>query len=170
MNIYVKNALWERSIVTSPEEVFLSNSMVRQLDVDVLAENTILPRNDVTVRPSKKQIIIGGADIIYCGTGECKAGVASMRRTQASLLRNPTRLSSYREITCSYTHLVTLTPIHCGLSSLDWTVVPTCRVSQSGRGLLPKRSSRSVELCVSPTIPMPLFWIAVANTSAMLVR
>ena len=39
--------------------------VVKQLDVDVWAGNTFLARNDVAVRLSKKQIIIGGADIIY---------------------------------------------------------------------------------------------------------
>ena len=55
--------------------------VVRQLDIDVLADNIFLARIDVTVRPSKKQIIIGGADIIYYDIDECKAGVASVRRT-----------------------------------------------------------------------------------------
>ena len=63
--------------------------VVKQLDVDVLAGNPFLARNDVAVRPSKKQIIIGDADIIYYGTDECKADVPSVRRTQAFLLRNP---------------------------------------------------------------------------------
>ena len=62
--------------------------MVEQLDVDILTETIFLARNDVTVRPSKKQITVGGADIIYYATDECNAYVASMRRTQASLLRN----------------------------------------------------------------------------------
>ena len=63
--------------------------VVNQLDVDVLAGYPFFARNDVAVRPSKKQIIIAGADIIYYDTDECKAGVPSARRTQAFLLRNP---------------------------------------------------------------------------------
>ena len=104
--------------------------MVKQLDVRVLAGNYFLACNDVAARPSKKQIIIGGADIIYYGTVECKAGVPSVRRTQVFILRNTRKNvilpGDYLEL---HTHIVTLTPIHCGLSNLDWTVVPTCRVS-----------------------------------------
>ncbi|KAK2183670.1 hypothetical protein NP493_300g00016 [Ridgeia piscesae] len=70
--------------------------VVKQLDVDVLAGNPFRARNDVAVRPTKKQIIIGDADMIYYGTGESKADVPSVRRTQAFLL-----------IIWSYTHLVT---------------------------------------------------------------
>ncbi|KAK2174501.1 hypothetical protein NP493_798g00021 [Ridgeia piscesae] len=33
----------------------------------------------LSVRPSKKQIVISGADIVYYGTVECKAGVLSVR-------------------------------------------------------------------------------------------
>jgi len=69
------------------------------------------------------------------------------------------------------THLVTSTPIYCGLSNLDWTVLLTQRVSHTERrGLLPKRSSRSMKLWVSPMIPKPLIWLSVTNTSAMLAR
>ena len=97
--------------------------VVRQLDVDVLAGNPVLARNDVTVRPSNKQIIIGGADIIYYGTDECKASVASCKI--------PARLSSCREITWSYTPC----DVHCGFSNLGRTVV-----GLSGRGLPPRNS------------------------------
>ncbi|KAK2162437.1 hypothetical protein NP493_1524g00009 [Ridgeia piscesae] len=65
--------LLARYIATSPEE----------------ARNPFLARNDVAVRSSKEQIIIGDADIIYYGTDECKAGVPSVRRTQIFLLLHP---------------------------------------------------------------------------------
>ena len=37
--------------------------VVRQLDVDILASNPFIVRNDIGVRPAKRQIEIGGSEI-----------------------------------------------------------------------------------------------------------
>ena len=62
---------------------------VKQLDVDVLVGNSFLVRSDIAVRPYKKQIIIGDADIVYCGTDCGKTSLLSVRRMKAFLLRSP---------------------------------------------------------------------------------
>ena len=142
--------------------------VVKQLDVDILAGNPFLVRSDIAVHPYKKQIIIGDADIVHYGTEGGKTSKSSERRTQAFLLRNHQKTFVLPEH--YYTHLATLTPIQCELSKLGWTVVLTCGVSQSEHGLLPKRSSPSMECYVSLMIPGSLFWLAVASTSAMHVR
>ena len=96
----------------------LNALVVKQLDVDVLAGDSFLVHNDVAVRPSKKQIIIGGADIIYYGTDECKAGVASVRPTRAFLLRNPRKT-----VTLPGDYLELHTPCDVNIDTL-WALEP----------------------------------------------
>ena len=62
--------------------------IIKQLDVDVLTGKSFLVRNDIAVRPCKKQIIIGDADIVHCSTEGGETSMPSVRRAQAFLLRN----------------------------------------------------------------------------------
>ena len=65
--------------------------VVEQLDVDVLAGNPFLVVNDIATRPAKRQIVIAGKDIMYYGP-QVHQG-ASVRRTQAFVLRGPSQES-----------------------------------------------------------------------------
>ena len=55
--------------------------VVDRLDVDVLAGNPFMVTNDVATRPSEKQIVLGGSDIVYHGP-QSHSG-ATARRTQS---------------------------------------------------------------------------------------
>ncbi|KAK2171138.1 hypothetical protein NP493_1099g00022 [Ridgeia piscesae] len=145
----------------------LDGLMVKQLDVDVLAGNPFLARNDVAVRPTKKQIIIGGADIIYYGTDECKAGAASVRRTR------PSSCESRETVTLPGDYLET--PCDVNTDTL-WALEPRLD-SRTNIQSKPERAWRPPQeiLLVSGAlrvamIPMLLFWLAGASTSALLVR
>ena len=47
----------------------LDTLVVRQLDVDILAGNPFLAINDIAIRPAKREILIGGTDVVhYHGT------------------------------------------------------------------------------------------------------
>ena len=61
--------------------------VVRQLDVDVLAGNPFMETNDVAVRLAKRQIIIGGKEVVHYGNTHTLSGPPSARRAQAFLLR-----------------------------------------------------------------------------------
>jgi hypothetical protein len=63
--------------------------VVKQLDVDILAGNPFLVTNDIATRPAKRQIVIGGTDVISYGPQSQTS--TSIRRTQAFLLRSPSR-------------------------------------------------------------------------------
>ena len=65
--------------------------VVRQLDVDILAGNPFMVRNDIGVRPAKRQIEIGGTEIISYSAPSRHTRQPSVRRTQSFLLRNPNR-------------------------------------------------------------------------------
>ena len=41
--------------------------VVRQLDVDILAGNSFMVHNDIGVRPAKRQIVIGGSEVVHYG-------------------------------------------------------------------------------------------------------
>ena len=64
---------------------------VRQLDVDILASNPFMTRNDVGVRPAKRHIEIGGTEIISYISPSRHTRQPNVRRTQSFLLRNPNR-------------------------------------------------------------------------------
>ena len=68
-------------------ELTLEALVVNNLDVDILAGIPFLFANDVSVRPAKQQIIIGGADIIYYGPMRQESPDNRVRRTQAFVLR-----------------------------------------------------------------------------------
>ena len=66
--------------------------VVKQLDVDILAGNPFLVRNDIAVRPCKKQIIIGDADIIHYGIEDGKTSMPPVRGTEDFLLRSTRKI------------------------------------------------------------------------------
>ena len=65
--------------------------VVRQLDVDILAGNPFMTRNDIGVRPAKRQIEIGGTEIISYSSSSRHTRQPNVRRTQSFLLCNPNR-------------------------------------------------------------------------------
>ena len=65
--------------------------VVRQLDVNILAGNPFMVRNDIGVRPAKRQIEIGGTEIISYSAPPRHTRQPSVWRTQSLLLRNPNR-------------------------------------------------------------------------------
>ena len=74
--------------LTREGKVFqLDALVVKQLDVDVLAGNPFMVTNDIATRPAKKQIVIGGSEIVFYG--QSTHGMSSVRRTQAFVLRAP---------------------------------------------------------------------------------
>ena len=54
-------------ILRGNSELILEDLVVYNLDINILAGITFLFMNDVSVRPAKQQVIIGGTDIIYYG-------------------------------------------------------------------------------------------------------
>lgn len=78
--------------LTRGQQAFkLDALVVRQLDVDFLAGNPFLARNDIGIRPARRQIVIGGSDVIHYGTASKHTTQPAVRRTQSFLLRNPQR-------------------------------------------------------------------------------
>ena len=65
--------------------------VVRQLDVDILAGNPFMVRNDIGVRPAKRQIAIGDTEIINYGSSSRHTRQPNVRRIQSFLLCNPNR-------------------------------------------------------------------------------
>ena len=65
--------------------------VVRQLDVDILAGNPFMVHNDIGVRPAKRQIAIGGSEVVHYGKSSNHTLPPTARRTQSFLLRNPHR-------------------------------------------------------------------------------
>ena len=65
--------------------------VVRQLDVDILAGNPFMVHNDIGVRPTKRQIVIGGSEVVHYGKPSNHTLPPTARRTQSFLLRNPHR-------------------------------------------------------------------------------
>ena len=65
--------------------------VVRQLDVDILAGNSFMVRNNIGVRPAKRQIEIGWSEIISYSSPSRHTRQPNVRRTQSILLRNPDR-------------------------------------------------------------------------------
>ena len=63
----------------------------RQLDVDILAGNPFMVRNNIGIRPAKRQIAIGDTEIINYGSSTRHTRQPNVRRTQSFLLRSPNR-------------------------------------------------------------------------------
>ena len=65
--------------------------VVRQLDVDILAGNPFMVHNDIGVCPAKRQIEIGGTEIISYSSPSRHTCQPNVLRTQSFLLCNPNR-------------------------------------------------------------------------------
>ena len=63
--------------------------VVHQLDVDILAGNPFMVCNDIGVRPTKRQIEIGGTEIISYSSPSRHTRQLNIGRTQSFLLRSP---------------------------------------------------------------------------------
>ena len=63
--------------------------VVNDLDIDILAGIPFLTINDIGLRPSKQEIIIGGSDVVCYGPPPCEPSIHRVRRTQAVVLRSP---------------------------------------------------------------------------------
>ena len=63
--------------------------VVNDLDIDILAGIPFLTTNDIGLRPSKQQIIIGGSDVVFYGPPSSEPSINRVRRTQAVILRSP---------------------------------------------------------------------------------
>ncbi len=61
--------------------------VVKDLDVDVIAGIPFMSVNDIATRPAKRQIVLGGSEVIQYGSKVNRN--ASIRRAQAFLLRGP---------------------------------------------------------------------------------
>ena len=64
---------------------------MRKLDVEILAGNPFLATNDIAIRPAKREIVIGGKDVVHYGTPKKTTPHSTARRTQTFLLRNPSQ-------------------------------------------------------------------------------
>ena len=65
--------------------------VVHHLDVDILAGSPFMVRNDISVCPAKRQIEIGGSEIISYSSPFRHTRQPNVRRTQSFLLRNQNR-------------------------------------------------------------------------------
>ena len=83
------NILGETHLTLSRDNHSLSLEalVVNDLDVDVLAGIPFMTRNDISIRPAKNQITIGGADIVHYGKPTPDSPQNHVRRTQAFVLR-----------------------------------------------------------------------------------
>ena len=80
------------SSLTRGQSTFeLDALVVRQLDVDILAGNPFMVHNDIGVRPAKRQIVIGGSEVVHYGKPSNHTLPPTTRRTQSFLLRNAHR-------------------------------------------------------------------------------
>ena len=62
--------------------------VVNDLDVDVLAGIPFMARNDISIRPAKHQITIGGTDVVNYGNPKPDTPQNHICRTQAFVLRS----------------------------------------------------------------------------------
>ncbi|MCG7876681.1 MAG: RNase H-like domain-containing protein [Candidatus Thiodiazotropha endolucinida] len=82
----------ETHIVLSRNNVDLKLEalVVNDLDIDILAGIPFMTTNDISLRPSKQQIIIGDSQIVRYGPSTQETPFNRVRRTQAVVLRSPT--------------------------------------------------------------------------------
>ena len=82
----------ETHIVLSRNNVALKLEalVVNDLDIDILAGILFMTTNDISLRPSKQQIIIGDSQIVSYGPSTPESSFNRVRRTQAVVLRSPT--------------------------------------------------------------------------------
>lgn len=113
--------------------------VVRQLDVDILAGNPFMVRNDIGVCLAKRQIEICGTEIISYSSPSRHTRQPNVRRAQSFLLRNQTAQLFCQWSTSSSVLLLTLTPTPCGPVSPGYTALLTCHVNQKMLGLRPSK-------------------------------
>lgn len=77
------------SLTRGETVLWLDALVVRKLDTPVLVGNPFHVSNDIGTRPKKRQIIIGGSDVVYYGPQSTNK--ASIRRAQATVLRTPAK-------------------------------------------------------------------------------
>ena len=70
-------------------ELKLEALVVNDLDIDILAGIPFMSSNDISVRPSKQEIIIGDSHVVYYGPTKPPSALNSVRRTQAVVLKSP---------------------------------------------------------------------------------
>ena len=56
------------SLIRGSSTFELDALVVRKLDVEILAGNPFLATNDIAIRPAKREIVIGGTDVVHYGT------------------------------------------------------------------------------------------------------
>ncbi|MCG7866391.1 MAG: hypothetical protein JAY74_08440, partial [Candidatus Thiodiazotropha taylori] len=71
-------------------ELKLEALVVNDLDIDILAGIPFMTVNDISLRPSRQQILIGDSQVFYYGQSLSNSSVNRIRRTQAIVLRSPT--------------------------------------------------------------------------------
>ena len=71
-------------------ELKLEALVVNDLDIDILAGIPFMTANDISLRPSRQQILIGDSQVVYYGQSLIDSSVNRIRRTQAIVLRSPT--------------------------------------------------------------------------------
>ena len=88
--------------------------VVRQLDVNIQAGNPFMVRNDSGVCPAKRQIEIGGSEIISYSSPSRHTRQPNVQRTQSFLLRNLTAQLFCQGSMSRSVPLLMLTPTPCG--------------------------------------------------------
>ena len=83
---------------------FHLDALVRKLDVEILAGNPFVAANDIAIRPAKREIVVGGTDVVHYGTPSKTTPHSTVRHTQSFLLRNPSRTVV---LPCAYFQLTT---------------------------------------------------------------
>ena len=53
------------SLIRGSSTFELDALVVRQLDVDILTGNPFLAKIDIAIRPAKREILIGGTDVVH---------------------------------------------------------------------------------------------------------
>ena len=117
--------------LTCVQWTFESDALVvRQLDVDILAGNPFMVRNDISVHPAKRQI-----GILNYSSPSRHTRQPNVWGTQSFLLRNPNRTVVLPGNMFSSVPVVTLTQKPRGPLSPGCTALLTCHVNQKMRGL-----------------------------------
>ena len=79
-----------RIVLTRDNHTFkFEGLVVENMDIDMLVGVPFMSMNDIAVRPTKKQVILGDDSIYNYGYDEGKTGPHSVRRTHAYVLRAP---------------------------------------------------------------------------------
>ena len=71
-------------------ELKLEALVVNDLDINILAGIPFMTANDISLRPSRQQILIGDSQVVYYCQSLSDSSVNRIRRTQAIVLRSPT--------------------------------------------------------------------------------